>query len=61
MTICYRNEGGCVYEEMDFDAYELREINFRDGFAYFSIDEEDADGFKIERKIPIDALVSIIY
>ena len=61
MTICYRDEGGYVTEEMDFDRYELREINFCDGYAYFAIDEEDADGFKIERKIPIDALVSIIY
>lgn len=61
MTICYRDEGGYVVEEMDFDQYELREIKFCDGYAYFTSAEQDNDGNLIERKIPLAALVSITY
>lgn len=61
MTICYRDAGGYVTEEMDFDQYELREIDFCDGYAYFTSAALDADGFFAERKIPLDALVSITY
>lgn len=59
MTVCYRDGGGCVVEEMEFDQYEQRSITFCGGEAYFTVVRDD--GEKIDRKIPMDALLEIVY
>lgn len=61
MTIIYRDEGGLVSEELEYDNYEFNRIDFCDGFAYFTSAAENADGNKIERTIPVSSIVEIIY
>ena len=56
MWIYYRDEIGIVQE---FIGEEHREIDFCDGFVYFTSSESDKDGFLIERKIPLSAIVRI--
>ena len=56
MTVYYRDEGGIVQE---FIGAEYKEIDFCDGFVYFTSCEYDEDGFFVERKIPLSALVRI--
>lgn len=56
MWIYYRDELGIVQE---YVGEEYREIDFCDGFVYFTSSEEDEDGNLIERKIPLSALVRI--
>lgn len=56
MWIYYRDEGGIVQE---YVGEEYREIDFCDGFVYFTGSGEDKDGNLIERKIPLSALVRI--
>ncbi len=61
MTICYRDEGGGVMEDLHVDSIYENSIVFCDGFVYFSSAETDEHGEPIERKIPLEALVRIVY
>ena len=60
MTIIYRDEGGIVSEEITLDGIDPYQIDFCDGYMYFTSDEIDEDGYKTERKIHLSALVRIM-
>lgn len=61
MAIIYSDGGGYVSEELRVESVYENSIDFCDGFVYFTSAVTDADGYPVERKIPISALVRIIY
>lgn len=56
MKIYYRDDGGVVAENLG--ACD-NEIDFCDGFVYFLSASHDKEGNRIDRKIPLSALVRI--
>lgn len=56
MTIYYRDGGGIVAENLG--AYD-NEIDFCDGFVYFLGADYDENGYRVDKKIPLSALVRI--
>lgn len=56
MTIYYKDEGGIVAENLG--AYD-NEIDFCDGSVYFLGADCDENGDRVDRKIPLSALVRI--
>ena len=61
MTIVYRDDCGAVAEELHGENVYENSIDFCDGYVYFKSAELDRDGNFIERKIPVSALVRILY
>lgn len=61
MQIVYRDEGGLVAEEPHMENVYQNSIDFCDGYVYFTSDALDGNGDYIERKIPVSALVRIVY
>ena len=55
MTIYYRDEVGIVAEDI-----HDQEIDFCDGFMYYLGDELDANGFRVDKKIALSALVRMV-
>jgi len=56
MTIYYRDGGGIVAENLG--AYD-DEIDFCDGFVYYLGADYDENGDRVDKKIPLSALVRI--
>ena len=57
MTIYYRDEAGIVAE--DLSGQDEQFIDFCDGYAYFFGAEIDKAGYRVDRKIPLSAIVRI--
>jgi hypothetical protein len=57
MTIYYRDAGGIVAE--DLSGQDEQTIDFCDGYAYFFGANVDEEGYHVDRKIPISAIVRI--
>ena len=57
MTIYYRDEAGIVAE--DLSCHDEQTVDFCDGYVYFFGAEVDKDGYHVDRKIPLSAIVRI--